>query len=115
MVDIIERARDLRKESTDVEKKLWNRLRDRQLLGHKFRRQHPVESYILDFACEERMLAVELDGGQHNEPSAQAYDAARTAALQKSGWHVLRFWNNEVNENIEGVLEVIAQALTQKR
>ena len=115
MNDIIERARDLRKESTDVEKKLWNRLRDRQLLGYKFRRQHPVDSYILDFACEEAMLAIELDGGQHNDALHIAHDARRTAVLEKSGWHVLRFWNNEVNENIEGILVRIAEALTRKR
>lgn len=115
MANVIEHARDLRKDATDVEKKLWHRLRDRQLLGHKFRRQHPVGPYILDFACEAQQLAIELDGGQHNDSAHQQRDAARTAFLEKSGWCVLRFWNNEVNENIEGVLQIIADALTRKR
>src|SRR5688572_19212850 len=101
----IEKARKLRRDSTDAEKRLWNRLRDRQLDGEKFRRQHPFPPYILDFFCEERMLAIELDGGQHNEPEEQAYDQQRTDYLEKNGVKVIRFWNNEVMQNIEGVLE----------
>lgn len=114
MQKVINRARTLRRTSTDVEKKLWYHLRDRQLLGYKFRRQHPVGPYILDFACEASMLAVELDGGQHADAPHHARDAARTALLEKSGWQVVRFWNNDVNENIEGVLQTIASALTRK-
>ena len=110
--DEISRARQLRMNSTEVEKRLWNRLRARQLDGHKFRRQHYVAGYYLDFACEELMVAVELDGGQHNEDGAKQRDEVRTARLQQSGWRVLRFWNNEVIENIEGVLESIQHALT---
>lgn len=109
----IEQARTLRVNSTAVEKKLWWRIRNRQLDGYKFRRQFPVAGYILDFACEAEKLAIELDGGQHNLPEHAARDAARTAALAKSGWRVLRFWNNEVNENIEGVLTEIQHALTR--
>jgi very-short-patch-repair endonuclease len=111
----IARARDLRISSTDVEKKLWHRLRDRQLLGCKFRRQQPFKNYFLDFVCEEQKLVIELDGGQHNEAANLRRDAVRTASLEEAGWKVLRFWNNEVNENIEGVLEVVAQALTHPR
>ena len=107
-------ARKLRTQSTEVEKKLWWRLRNRQLAGYKFRRQFPVVGYILDFACEAEKLAVELDGGQHNLSQNTSRDAERTSALEKSGWRVLRFWNNEVNENIEGVLGVIQHALTRK-
>ena len=110
----IARARDLRVSSTDAEKKLWNRLRDRQVLGCKFRRQQPFKNYILDFVCDEQKLVIELDGGQHNETPNQRRDAVRTALLEAAGWRVMRFWNNDVNENIEGVLEVIAQALTRK-
>lgn len=106
-------ARKLRTNSTEVEKKLWWRIRNRQLDGYKFRRQFPVAGYILDFACEAEMLGIELDGGQHNLHEHAARDAARTAALSKSGWRVLRFWNNEVNENIEGVLLEIQHALTR--
>ena len=109
----IARARDLRVSSTDAEKKLWHQLRDRQLLGFKFRRQQPFKHCFLDFVCEEQKLVIELDGGQHNEAPNLRRDAVRTASLEEAGWRVLRFWNNEVNENIEGVLEVIAQALTR--
>ncbi|MFM9891082.1 MAG: endonuclease domain-containing protein [Rickettsiales bacterium] len=106
-------ARKLRTHSTEVEKKLWWRIRNRELDGYKFRRQFPVAGYILDFACEAEKLAIELDGGQHNMPENIARDTARTAELTKSGWRVLRFWNNEVNENIEGVLTEIRHALTR--
>ncbi|MFN8994060.1 MAG: endonuclease domain-containing protein [Alphaproteobacteria bacterium] len=109
----IERARSLRVHSTEAEKKLWNHLRNRQIAGYKFRRQHTVNGFYLDFACEDLKLAIELDGGQHNDPVHGAHDTRRAAALHKSGWRILRFWNNEVMENIEGVLAVIAQALTQ--
>ena len=110
----IDRARQLRRASTEVETRLWQHLRARQMAGHKFRRQHMVDGYCLDFACEELKLAIELDGGQHNDATHTARDAARTTTLEKSGWHVLRFWNNEVMENIDGVLRVIADALTRK-
>jgi very-short-patch-repair endonuclease len=110
---MIDRARQLRTHSTDVEKKLWQALRARQLGGYKFRRQHQVCGYYLDFACEAVKLAVELDGGQHTAPENLAYDAARTAALEQSGWRVLRFWNHEVMENIDGVVLTIHHALTR--
>ena len=110
----IELARNLRTNSTEVEKQLWWRLRNRQIDGFKFRRQFPVDGYVLDFACELEKLAIELDGGQHNLPEHIERDAERTAILAKSGWRVLRFWNNEVIENIEGVLTEIQHALTRK-
>jgi formamidopyrimidine-DNA glycosylase len=103
------RARELRESTTDVEKKLWRRLRNRQLLGMKFRRQHPVGKYIVDFYCDEAKLAIELDGGQH--ASSSGYDTARTEALERLGIRVLRFWNNEVLGNLDGVLERIAEAI----
>lgn len=110
----IDRARQLRRASTEVETRLWQHLRARQMAGHKFRRQHMVEGYIADFAAPMQKLILELDGGQHNDATHGARDAARTATLEKSGWQVLRFWNNEVMENMDGVLRVIDDALTRK-
>lgn len=96
----ISRARRLRRNQTDVERKLWSRLRDRRLDGWKFRRQAPVGTYIVDFLCPDAKLVVELDGGQH---SAEA-DADRTQAIEAHGYLVIRFWNNDVTTNLEGVL-----------
>ncbi len=90
---------------TDAERKLWSALRDRQIDGLKFRRQHPIGPYVLDFLCEERRLAVELDGGQHTAEK----DAARTAWLADHGVRVIRFWNNDVLTNLPGVVEMIRQ------
>ncbi|RUT30123.1 endonuclease domain-containing protein [Arsenicitalea aurantiaca] len=101
------RARALRLNSTDAEAKLWSRLRNRQLCGLKFVRQHPVGRYVADFACRERDLIVELDGGQHAD---SASDEVRTAALAEHGYRGVRFWNNDVLENIDGVLEALAEA-----
>ncbi len=84
---------------------LWRHLRNSQVEGVKFRRQQPVEEYIVDFLAFTPKLAVELDGGQHSDN--QAYDEQRTGCLQRNGFMVLRFWNNEVFENIEGVHAVI--------
>ncbi|MCG3197115.1 MAG: hypothetical protein GHCLOJNM_01599 [bacterium] len=105
-------VRQLRREQTDAEQLLWSLLRDRRFLGFKFRRQHPIEPYALDFYCHEARLAIELDGGQHNEPDARARDERRTAFLEAQGIRVLRFWNNEMLTNTEGVLEVMQEALS---
>ena len=102
-------SRKLRSELTEAETHLWQHLRARQVCGKKFRRQHPVGNYILDFACIEARLAIEVDGGQHSE--IQSQDNLRTAWLETQGWKVLRFWNNEVLQNIEGVLEIILNTL----
>ena len=107
------RARALREQSTEAEKKLWQCLRNRGVEHCKFRRQYPVGPYILDFACEEKRLGIELDGGQHNDPASQGKDTTRTQTLENTGWRILRFWNHEVMENIEGVLQVIAASLTR--
>ncbi|HVI59822.1 MAG TPA: endonuclease domain-containing protein [Luteimonas sp.] len=104
--------RKLRKTPTDAEMLLWRHLRGRQLEGCKFRRQHPLLDFVVDFTCLERRIVVELDGGQHAD--AEHYDTRRTATLEKAGFAVLRFWNNEVFENIDGVLEVILQTLLQR-
>jgi very-short-patch-repair endonuclease len=102
-------ARILRKNLTDAERHLWRHIRLRQIGGHKFRRQHPMGSYIADFACIECKLIVEVDGGQHAEQLE--YDAMRTAWLEAHGYRVLRFWNNDVLQNIEGVVASIRVAL----
>jgi very-short-patch-repair endonuclease len=110
--ELLEFARRLRAKQTDAERLLWSLLRNRRFMGYKFRRQHPMEPYVLDFYCHECHLAIELDGGQHNEPATRARDEKRTAFLQAQGIRVLRFWNNEVLTNLEGVLQAIHDALT---
>ncbi|MCI5061123.1 MAG: ribosome maturation factor RimM [Alphaproteobacteria bacterium] len=100
-------ARTLRKNQTDAEKLLWSRLRNRQFENLKFRRQHPIPPYILDFFCEEKMFAVELDGGQHNEKK----DKERSQFLEKKGIKITRYWNNDVLRNIDGVLENLKNEL----
>jgi len=100
-------ARELRVTMTGAERRLWSVLRGRRLQGYKFRRQHPFGPFILDFACVERQLVIEADGGQHADNEA---DDRRTAWLEKRGWRVLRFWNNDVLANTEGVQEAILQA-----
>ena len=101
-------ARRLRANPTEVEKRLWLRLRDRGLLGLKFRRQVPLGPFVADFVCANHGIIVELDGGQHS--AIDVADRRRTAWLESRGWRVIRFWNNEVNENIDGVLQMIASA-----
>jgi len=101
-------ARRLRRTMTDAERRLWSHLRNRTLCGYKFRRQAPIGPYVADFACMERRLIVEVDGGQH---SACVADALRTMALQAEGYRVLRFWNNDVLLQTPAVLEQILAAL----
>jgi len=99
---------------TEEEIILWARLKDRQVGGCKFRRQHSVGRYVLDFYCPARKLAIELDGGQHAESDAMEYDVARTEYLHERGIQIVRFWNNEVREQLEGVLEKIGRILEGK-
>jgi very-short-patch-repair endonuclease len=103
------RAQRLRREMTDAERKLWSALRNRQLDGAKFRRQQPIGPFIADFVCQERRLIVEADGGQHAE---SAGDVRRTVFLESKGYRVLRFWNNDILTNLDGVAEIIAAALS---
>jgi len=102
-------ARKLRGNPTDAETRLWSRLRRKQVDGHRFRRQVPLGPYVADFVCLEARLIVEVDGGQHADNTAE--DAARTAWLEGRGYRLLRFWNNDVLGNTEGVVEAIRLAL----
>jgi very-short-patch-repair endonuclease len=104
-----ERARRLRREQTDAEQRLWIHLRANRMMGAKFRRQHPIGKYIVDFCCIERGLVVEADGGQHAD-QVEA-DQRRTAFLMERGFHVLRFWDNEVILHLDVVLEKIAKEI----
>ena len=106
------RARELRQHQTDAEALLWHHLRSRKMLGLKFRRQRAIGPYFADFACLEAGLVIELDGGQHNEDSALAYDHQRESFLRRAGFTTLRFWNHEVLTQTESVLEKILQTLT---
>jgi len=103
MEDKYIKARELRYNSTTQEQKLWNLLRNKQFNGIKFVRQYPIGDYIVDFACRKLKLIIELDGGQHNEPQNIAYDNKRSEYLTSRGYRIIRFWNNEIDENIEGV------------
>ena len=109
--DILHYARQLRGTQTDAENLLWQILRDRRFCGFKFRRQHPVGSYILDFYCHDAQLAIELDGGGHAVEEQMEYDQQRTKDLAGAGIRVLRFWNNQVFKQTEAVLESIYEAL----
>ncbi len=108
----LQQARALRQSPTTAEQVLWRHLRNRQLAGTKFRRQHPLGPYILDFVCLAQGLVVEVDGGQHADLQAQAYDRQRTVWLRQQGLRVLRFWNHEVVQQTNEVLAHVLQALT---
>lgn len=101
---LIEFARHLRQTATDAEGLLWSCLRDRRMNGRKFRRQHPVQPYILDFFCHDLRLGLELDGSQHRTEEGQERDAARASFLSKQGIQLLRFTNHDVLTNLDGVL-----------
>jgi adenine-specific DNA-methyltransferase len=98
----------LRKNATDAERKLWSVLRRRQLGGFKFRKQVEIDAYVVDFLCAERRLIIEVDGGQHTPER----DARRTAFLESQGFRLIRFWNNDVLQNLDGVWTVIEEALS---
>ncbi len=96
---------------TDAERRLWRYLRLRQLDGHKFRRQVPIGPYIADFVCLKAMLVIEVDGGQHAE--AHAYDSRRDDFMRGQGYRILRFWNNDVLANMDGVWQTIVKEINQ--
>ena len=103
--------KSLRKNATDAERKLWSKLRNKQLMGFKFHRQYSIQQYILDFYCPEKRLAIELDCSQHAEDKTREYDESRTKELLAHNIKVLRFWNNEVTSNINAVIETIVVEL----
>jgi very-short-patch-repair endonuclease len=103
------KAQQLRKSQTNAEAKLWRELRNRNFFGLKFRRQFVFEKYILDFVCLEKRLVIELDGGQHNFDKNAKKDFERDKLLKQNNFKVLRFWNFEINENFENILEKIAR------
>jgi very-short-patch-repair endonuclease len=103
-------AARLRRERTDAEDKFWQAVRNRQIDGFKFRFQHSLWPHVADFACLEAKLIVEIDGGQHNEEA----DSQRSASLEARGFQVLRFWNNDVLTNLEGVLTIVQAALAAR-
>ena len=109
--EIFARAKELRKNMTPAEKLLWQRLRNYQLDGFYFRRQHPIKYFIADFYCAKADLIVEVDGGVHNNPDNKEWDINRTAELEKSGITVIRFTNEEVLNDIGGVIQKIRQQL----
>lgn len=106
---MLDNAKALRGNQTDAEQRLWYHLRAHRFMGLKFKRQKPIGRYIVDFVCMEHRLIIELDGGQHAEQAA--YDRQRDAWLHGGGYRVLRFWNNDVMQELEGVLERIRGAL----
>jgi very-short-patch-repair endonuclease len=105
----VKRAKALHRKMTDAEIKLWLRLNNRQLGGHKFRKQMPVGPYIADFACLDLSLIIEVDGGQHSENRVK--DERRTAYVEAKGYRVVRFWNTDVMRHVDGVVEVIARTV----
>ena len=106
-----EYAREIRHRTTEAEQQLWTSLRNKQLKGKKFRRQHAIVNYVVDFYCNECKLAIELDGNFHTETEAKKYDASRTALLNELGITVLRFWNEEVIKDPSKVLQRISDHL----
>jgi very-short-patch-repair endonuclease len=110
----IDKSRELRRNLTDPERKLWKILRNRQLEGIKFRRQFPIGAYILDFYAPEYRIAIEADGGQHYQDKDIGEDSKRTASLSAQGIQILRFSNRDIMQNIEGVCEVILRAVREK-
>jgi very-short-patch-repair endonuclease len=107
-------AKALRKQSTDAERLLWKYLRNRSFAGVKFRRQQPFGPYIVDFISLSDRLIIELDGGQHNLEADKVRDKVRDQYIESEGFKVMRFWNNDLTDNIEGVLESIRLALLKE-
>jgi very-short-patch-repair endonuclease len=107
-------ARQLRQGQTDAEVFMWHLLRDRRFCGHKFRRQYPLAGYILDFYCPAAKLTIELDGGGHNDDEQRRYDRERTKVLESAGIRIVRFWNHDVLNDLDSVLEVIYAELAKR-
>ncbi len=106
-----DRAKELRQTETEVEQIIWSWLRTKKLNGVKFRRQEAVDKYIVDFVSFEKKLIIEIDGGQHSLEENRINDKARTEWLQSQGFRLIRFWNNEVSSNLDGVITRIKESL----
>ena len=104
-------ARELRREETEAEQIIWSRLRRKQLSGAKFRRQQPIGNYVVDFVSFDKKLIIEIDGGQHSTEENKGNDEVRTKWLESQGFRVVRFWNNGVLSNLEGVMAQICEIL----
>ena len=111
MPDLTRVARRLRRDQTDVERRLWSRLRSRRMAGWKFRHQMPVGRFVVDFCCPDAWLIVELDGGQHSRENDVARDRLRSGELEAAGYLAVRFWNDEVVENLDGVCDTVLNLL----
>ncbi|MBL8906213.1 MAG: endonuclease domain-containing protein [Rhizobiales bacterium] len=111
-MDTIARARSLRKSMTPEEARMWVRLRALRDAGHHFPRQAPVDGYYPDFVCKRRRLIVEIDGSQHGEEPQQTFDSHRDAQLRAKGYRILRFWNSDIDANIDGAMDTILAALS---
>ena len=114
MQRFIQRARHLRREQTSAESLLWQALRNRKLARWKFRRQHPIDQFIVDFVCLNARLVIELDGAAHSTDCEILRDVARTNVLESCGYHVLRFANGEVYDNLTGVMETVLAELERR-
>ncbi len=111
MDNINQKARNLRKNMTPQELKLWKYLRNRSINNCRFRRQFPIGNYIVDFVCREKKLVIEIDGGQHNQEKDILYNRQRTEFLENEGFKVVRFWNCDIDNNFVGVYEEITKYL----
>ena len=100
-------ARNLRKQLTPQERILWQLLRNHSFYGYEFRRQYVIGEYIVDFVCRKKKIIIEIDGGQHNTPEEIIYDKKRTEFLNSRGYKVVRFWNSDIDKNIDGVYKVL--------
>ena len=106
-------AKSMRRQMTDAELKLWNELRAHRLMKLSFRRQMPIGNYIVDFACAKHKLIIEVDGSGHGEEASLQHDIKRTIFLETNGWTVIRFWNDEILQNIDAVCSNIISSLQE--
>ena len=107
MENNISNARELRKNMTPQERKMWNLLRNHNFYGYEIRRQYTIGNYIVDFVCRSKKIIIEIDGGQHNQPDEIKYDKKRTEFLNSLGYKVIRFWNSDIDTNMVGVYKML--------
>ena len=110
----LEKAKELRRNMTPQERKLWRLLRNHQFYGYEIRRQYPIDKYIVDFICRSKKIIIEIDGGQHNDEKNIVYDKKRDNDLNKLGYKVIRFWNNDIDNNLDGVYKILQKEFNIK-